>query len=358
MPQAGTLDGAVREVDFPQRGDVGEALQPVVGHAFVAAAFALERVVAVVEIDRGRDIENLRPGVGGREVEPLRRGGRADEAAAEFLDLRLEREGGGAGFHGALDCGQQRSQLALQIFVRHPGDERGAVRGGRGREDLREQDFVGRGGLQPGQKAVEVMFQRGFGLRESGGGQRLAEGDPHGVVHQIFSALGLEVDVVAIQIHELRHRGLLCGDVLGDLREKVLGEGLAQLAAGVQAAQFGEQGAEIAGAVEHLLRRRVAGEFVRALGVSGPAGVDDEHGRGLELHPGGNGFHVLGEGRAVVRLHGDDVVLPVAQGGGPERGIGHAGLARVGVNVAEMRATIDVPLHVTGQERRHGVPRQ
>ena len=129
MLQAVALDGAVREVELAQGGDAGEALEPVVRHALVAAALAFQRVVAVVEVDRGGHLENLHAGVSGREVEPLRGAGRADELTAELLDFRFQCERLRPGFGGPFNFGQEDREPALQVRVRHLGDQSRAVHG-------------------------------------------------------------------------------------------------------------------------------------------------------------------------------------------------------------------------------------
>src|ERR1035438_3034358 len=87
----------------------------------------------------------------------------------------------------------------------------------------------------------------------------------HGIVHEILAAVVLQVNVVAIQIRQFLKGRLLRRDVLGDLRQQVLRQCLTELTPRMQTAQFGQERTEIAWAMHHLFRRRVARKFVRVL---------------------------------------------------------------------------------------------
>ena len=71
--------------------------------------------------------------------------------------------------------------------------------------------------------------------------------------------------------------------------------------------------------------------------------------------------HAWGPVRVVTaarELHGDDVVLLIPKSRRPEGRFFHTRLIGIGVDERQIHSTIDVPLHIAGQQRRHGVPGQ
>ena len=111
-------------------------------------------------------------------------------------------------------------------------------------------------GRQTVKDLVEVGFDHGWNGFKAGDRTRLTEGMSHRVVHEVAPRDDVHVDVVAIEVLDLRKGRLLRGDVVRNPGEEFLCPGLPEHAIRMKFPQLGDHGIEVGATVLHLPFRR------------------------------------------------------------------------------------------------------